>query len=131
MILIIDSRKFGEITLWLYQKDLYSAGKLQHFPNQNLLNAIKSFLKSNKTEYKQIKFIGIVEDNSSFTALRNAANIANIFALYQDAKIFGLKEKENQPQIIKAKIQGSTQRFYSPNYSSAPRITRAKRQISS
>lgn len=126
MFLIIDNLDHKKIKLWLYNLKAIKLIAKKEYSGNELLGSIADFLKKSKLRPEQIKYIGIIEGKGSFTGIRTAANIANVFSLYNETKIFGLKIKNLNSKNIEReiiKLDKKTIGFYSPRYSAPPRIT--------
>ncbi|MFH1749447.1 MAG: hypothetical protein ABH837_00890 [bacterium] len=126
MILIINNLQHQTTKLWLYSDQPIYLKDTQEYTGNNVLGHISKFIENNHTGVNQINYLGVIQGDGSFTGVRSAVNIANVYAMYNKSIVFDLKQTENNLRSITDKIKNKKPGIIYPKYSNPPRITKSK-----
>ncbi len=129
MILVINNLRHKRVELWLYSYQPIELIDTQKYNSNDLLNCISKLLKEHRVSSNQIKYLGVIFGEGSFSGIRSAVNIANVYSIYNESMVFDLINSENNQKFITNKINKfKTQKIkiLVPKYSCSPRITKPK-----
>ena len=123
MYLLIDMSLLDTIVLVLFSNDKQKTIKKEG-RNRELLKTIDDFLLQEKMNKEDIRGIAIVAGIGSFTSVRIATVIANVFAYLKNIPVITIddNEKKNIVHIIEKIEKKKNGVYISVKYSGEPNI---------